>query len=119
MISFIDGPAILRTFLLPRSPIILRVCQTRRTGNFRALIWASDAPRSGEIISLYVLTERPEAVWNREHRRHYAVGRYRYLDEDVPPASLRDQDSWLEWMAQNMGRLAPAWVAEAGLCSSK
>jgi lysine/ornithine N-monooxygenase len=74
------------------------------------LLDSKDTPRVSEVCWVYILDAKPEADWHPTHRRHYARAQYRYLDEIIPPAAMRDPASWLEWVMNNKERLLPDWA---------
>ncbi|MFN7019859.1 MAG: hypothetical protein ACK4WH_00850 [Phycisphaerales bacterium] len=115
MVKFLDGPAAGVALMLRRAPVFLRVVlSAHRTWD--ALDQPEDLPTRSETVFVYVLTDRPTAVHIKMARRSqsgfYAQAVYQHVRAHVPPASVRDAESWREWVESNTARLAPKWYLD-------
>jgi len=110
MILLIDGPLIDKRLAISRCPVFLRIAQGENR-HVRAIVRKVDRePSSRETVFVYHLKDKP--MMADGHLHSIAHGVYYHLDVRVPPAALRDRDSWGEWSAANYEKYAPDWFLE-------
>lgn len=116
MIAFLDGPAAGVRLQLRLAPMFLRVVTRNRdrSNMWDALDQPGDEPRRGETCFVYVLKAMPTRYFIRcsppSAGGAFMSGEYVHLTERVPPAALRDNESWREWLRDNEQRLLPEWA---------
>lgn len=102
-----DGPAKGQTFVIQRKPIMLRVTQDSRTGQFDALDQTHDEPRATERIWVYRLVpdpkpgaihiDRRDPVTGNRSSGWYFPARYRVEPAMPPETILRGNLEWRIW----------------------
>lgn len=105
MITFRDGPAAGQTLMLKRTPLLLRVVQSKR-GEWDALDQLDDVPRAGETITVYRI--HPETV-SRYHVRacrrsgsgFYFRGEYSLFAKQPTDEEARSTAAWQAWATEH------------------
>jgi hypothetical protein len=98
MTKFIDGPAIGKTLMLKRTPILLRV--TELLGVFDALNELDDVARPEERLHCYVMSKYLGACHiNRSGGRggFYPIAEYKLREQPPTEVEMRDNAAWAKW----------------------
>lgn len=101
MTKFLNGPAANQCLMLKRSPVLLRVVESR--GTWDALDQLKDEPSRDEKIYAYTLTEHHGMAFvdGRKFRGCFAMASYKFVNPQPTDAEMRDTSLWHAWCVKN------------------